>query len=315
MPFSLTGAPATFSYVIADKLSDLLAKLEIELLDDDGGMAGDNFEGMMTRTHLFFERVRKTCLSLSAKKSQFFMAEIIFAGARVGPDSVQVDSTKLTAVVDWRQPPDLLNLSSFIGLAGYFHDLIKGYARIAQPLTNLIWNADIPKGAGKSVYCAALRKVKLANIWTENHKKAFLGLKKCLTSDPVLQAPQFDGTPFIVTSDGCQEGFGTILAQHIVETRPGGKVIKKLHPIAYASKHTSPSKARYKPFMLEFTTLKFALDKFDDIIWGFPVEIETDCQALRDVVMSDELNATHGATIFSHIKSLMSVIFLAASIL
>jgi hypothetical protein len=51
--------------------------------------------------------------------------------------------------------------------------------------------------------------------------------------------------------------------------------------------------ARYKPFLLEFATLKFALDKFDDIIWGFPVEIETDCQALRDVLMSDNLNATH----------------------
>ena len=39
--------------------------------------------------------------------------------------------------------------------------------------------------------------------------------------------------------------------------------------------------------------MKFALDEFDDIIWGFPVEIETDCQALRDVVSSDDLNATH----------------------
>jgi hypothetical protein len=45
--------------------------------------------------------------------------------------------------------------------------------------------------------------------------------------------------------------------------------------------------------LLEFAALKFALDKFDDIIWGFPIEIETDCQALRDVILSDELNATH----------------------
>lgn len=220
MPSGLTGAPATFSYVITDKLGDLLVKLEIKLLVDDSGMAGDNFEGMMTRTRSFFKHIHETCLSLSTKKSQFFMTEIIFAGACVGPDGVQVDSTKLTAVVDWRQPSDLLNLLSFIGLADYFHDLIKGYARIAQPLTNLIRSADIPKGTGKSVYCAALHKVKLANIWMENHKKAFLGLKKCLTSDLVLQAPQFDGTPFIVTSDGCQEGFSAMLAQRVVETRP-----------------------------------------------------------------------------------------------
>jgi RNase H-like domain found in reverse transcriptase len=50
---------------------------------------------------------------------------------------------------------------------------------------------------------------------------------------------------------------------------------------------------RYKPFLLEFTALKFTLDKFDSIIWGFPVKIETDCQALQDIVQSDDLNATH----------------------
>ena len=84
-----------------------------------------------------------------------------------------------------------------------------------------------------------------------------------------------------------------MLAQKFTETRPGGKTIQKSHPIAYASKRTSVAEARYKPFMLEFAALKYALDKFSDIIWGFPVEIETDCKALQDVLMSDTLNATH----------------------
>jgi hypothetical protein len=278
---------------VASKLGDLLPKLAIELLVDDGGMAGDDFDTMLDRTHQFFMRVRESSLSLSAKKSEFFMTEIIFAGSRVGPDGVLPDNTKLTAVIDWRQPPHLLNLSSFLGLTGYFRDLIKGYARLAQPLTNLLRAAAVPKNAGKATYRSALRRVKLDNVWTNAHKNAFLGLKIALTSNPVLKAPLFDGTPFIVTSDGCQEGFGAMLAQRFTETRPGGKIIEKLHPIAYASKRTSPSEARYKPFLLEFTALKFALDKFDDTIWGYPIEIETDCQALRDVLLSDELNATH----------------------
>jgi hypothetical protein len=45
--------------------------------------------------------------------------------------------------------------------------------------------------------------------------------------------------------------------------------------------------------LLEFVALKFSLDKFDDIIWGFPIEVEIDCQALQDVLLSPELNATH----------------------
>lgn len=29
------------------------------------------------------------------------------------------------------------------------------------------------------------------------------------------------------------------------------------------------------------------------MVWGFPIEVETDCQALRDVLISDKLNAVH----------------------
>ena len=208
MPFGLTGAPATFAHVTADKLGDLLPKLEIELLVDDGGMAGDEFDSMMDRTRQFFARVRESSLSLSAKKSEFFMTNIIFAGARVGPGGVQPDNTKLTAVVDWREPPDLLNLSRFLSLTGYFRDLVKGYAKMAQPLTDLVRGAAIPRDAGKAAYRAALQKIKLANVWSPAQESAFLNLKKALTSEPVLKAPRFDGTPFIVTSDSCQDGFG-----------------------------------------------------------------------------------------------------------
>ena len=68
MPFRLTGAPATFTHVIASKLGDLLPKLAIELLIDDGSMAGDDFRDMMDRTRKFLLRVRESSLSLLAKK-------------------------------------------------------------------------------------------------------------------------------------------------------------------------------------------------------------------------------------------------------
>ena len=218
IPFGLMGAPTTFAHVVAEKLGDLLPKLNIELLVDDGGMAGDGFEEMMDRTRQFLVRVRESHLSLSAKKSKFFMTEVIFAGSQVGPDGVKPDATKLTAIVGWRQPPDLLNLSRFLGLAGYFRDLVKNYAKIAQPLSDLIRGAAIPKDCGKAAYRAALQAVKLANTWTPAHSVAFLGLKTALTSEPVLKAPRFDGTPFIVTTDGSKDGFGSMLAQHFPET-------------------------------------------------------------------------------------------------
>ena len=55
----------------------------------------------------------------------------------------------------------------------------------------------------------------------------------------------------------------------------------------------SKTEEKYKLFLLEFAALKFGLDKFSDIIWGFPVKVETDCQALCDHLMNNKLNATH----------------------
>lgn len=134
---------------------------------------------------------------------------------------------------------------------------------------------------------------KLKDLWKEEHTKAFLALKAAMTSEPVLKGPKWDGTPFIVTTDGCKDAFGAVLTQKFETVLPSGKVVKCSHPIAFASKRTSKTEEKYKLFLLEFAALKFGLDKFTDIIWGFPVEIETDCQALRDHLMNDKLSVTH----------------------
>jgi hypothetical protein len=55
----------------------------------------------------------ESSLSLSVEKSGFFIMEIIFTGSVVGPNGVKPDTTKITTVVDWQQPADVLNLSWF----------------------------------------------------------------------------------------------------------------------------------------------------------------------------------------------------------
>jgi len=134
---------------------------------------------------------------------------------------------------------------------------------------------------------------KLEPTWNEAHDKAFIHLKAVITTEPVLKGPKWDGSPFVVTTDGCKDGFAGVLAQRFKTTLPSGRTVNKLHPIGFTSKRTSHTEEKYKPFLLEFTALKFSLDKFSNIIWGFPVEIETDCQALRDVMLNDKLNAAH----------------------
>lgn len=294
MPFGATGAPASFNHVMAENLADVATSIGMELFVDDAGLAGSDFDTLLNRLRVFLQRARERTMSIAPAKTTLFADQVVFAGSRIGSQGVQPDPEKVDAVVRWEQPPDLLNLSSFLGLTGYFRDLIPGYANTARPLTDLLRRAGLNKTMGKQAYRNALKNFKLtASRWGPEEVRAFLALKIALTSDPVLRAPIFDGTPFIVTTDGCKDGFGGTLAQEMDTTLPSGKRIRKRHPIVFTFKHTSPSEEKYPPFLLEFAALKYALDQFSDIIWGSPIEIETDCQALRDVIMNPHLNVTH----------------------
>ena len=53
------------------------------------------------------------------------LTEAVFAGARVGPTGIKPDLTKLTVILDWKQPTYLQNLAAFTGLKDYFRLLIK----------------------------------------------------------------------------------------------------------------------------------------------------------------------------------------------
>lgn len=293
MPFGVTGGPSEFGHVTGERFHNLIARSILELFVDDGGMASDSFEEGIEKLRALFDRVRREKMSLSPSKLKLFMTEAVFAGAQVGPQGVSPDSAKLTAIVDWPIPEDASHLEGFLGLTSYFRDLIKGYAQIESPLRNLLRQVPIPAGRKKHKYQQIMKTFKLKDTWTADRTKTLITLKARLISEPVLSAPVYDGTPFILTTDGSKDAFAGVLSQRIKSTLPGGKVVTRLHPIAFASKRTSVSEEKYKPFLIEFAALKYSFDKFSDIVYGYPVEVETDCQALRDVLMNDKLSATH----------------------
>ena len=293
MPFGVTGGPSEFGHVTGERLYDLIAQSILELFVDDGGMAADSFEEGLKKLRMLLDRVRREKMSLSPSKLKLFMTEAVFAGAQVGPQGVSPDTNKLTAIVDWPIPEDASHLEGFLGLTSYFRDLIRGYAQLEGPLRNLLRQVPIPAGTKKHKYQQIMKAFKLKDTWKPEHTKTFISLKARLISEPVLSAPVYDGTPFILTTDGCKDAFAGVLSQKIKSTLPGGKEVTRLHPIAFASKRTSTSEEKYKPFLLEFAALKYSFDKFTDIVYGYPVEVETDCQALRDILMNDKLSATH----------------------
>ncbi|TFK60715.1 hypothetical protein BDN72DRAFT_828715, partial [Pluteus cervinus] len=69
----------------------------------------------------------------------------------------------------------------------------------------------------------------LAEKWKEKHTETFLLLKAKLTTEPVLKGPRWDGSPFILTTDGCKDAFGAMLTQRSETVLPNGSTVKRIH--------------------------------------------------------------------------------------
>jgi hypothetical protein len=307
MPFGLTGAPATFGELIAIALDDMIGKELVNWMDDIC-LPGDDFTTKLGNLRKFFTRCREKTLSLSPLKTKLFFTDVLFAGVMVGPSGIKPNLDKVAAFVNWPVPEDVKDLMAFLGLTNYFRRLINDYARIAAPLTDLTRNLqiDVPKTNWKSrkgAYKRALEAASLKDKWKPEHQKAFITLKVLLSQELVLQSPQYDGRVFCVTTDGSGEGLAGWLSQAFNEVDKNGKTITCWYPISFCSKRTSTSEARYEPFLLEFAALKYCIDEFEPYIFGSPIEIETDCQALRDCLLKDKLNTHHSRwmeSILSH---------------
>ena len=72
---------------------------------------------------------------------------------------------------------------------------------------------ELPKKYTKSIYLWIMANHSLKDKWTEAHTKAFIDLKAEMTAELVLRGPKWDGTPFIITTDGSQDALGAVLTQ------------------------------------------------------------------------------------------------------
>ena len=83
---------------------------------------------------------------------------------------IQVDPSKVEAVVSWRRPRSITDIRSFLELAGYYKRFIPSFSFLALPLTELT-----RKG--------------ISFVWDDNCEQSFQELKIRLTSTLVLIVP------------------------------------------------------------------------------------------------------------------------------
>jgi hypothetical protein len=105
----------------------------------------------------------------------------------------------------------------------------------------------------------AMKGHSLEGLWTKEHGHAFLRLKIARTFEPILKGPKFDGTPFVITTDGCKFRFAGTLTQqqHDGFTQREGGLAPPSGCVCF-EKNISTIEEHYQPYILDFATLKYS---------------------------------------------------------
>jgi hypothetical protein len=225
MSFGFTKAPAYFMYLMNKVFIEYLDKFTVVFIDDIL-IFSKNEEEHDEHLRLVLQKLRENQLYAKLNKYEFWLKEVSFLGLIISEGGISIDPSKVKDVLSWNTPQNILDIRSFLGLAGYYRRFIKGFSKISKPMPEL------------------LEKSKTFE-WTPRHEASFQELKKRLTTAPVLTMPDME-KPFSIYCDASGQGLGCVLMQDG-------------HVVAYASRQLRKHEEKYPTHDLELAAIVHAL--------------------------------------------------------
>jgi hypothetical protein len=134
-----------------------------------------------------------------------------------------------------------------LGLTGYYQKFIREFGIIVVPLTRL------------------LRRDAFA--WDDDGAMAFRALKAVLTTEPVLQMPDFN-KPFTVDTDASGSGFDVVLHQGV-------------GPLTFFSRPFAAHHLKLAAYERELIGVVQAVRHWRPYLWGHHFVIHTDHFSLK----------------------------------
>ena len=115
-----------------------------------------------------------------------------FLGVVIGQGKIKMEKDKVAGVLNWPVPKTVKDVRKFLGLANYYRQFVKDFAKLARPLNNLTRKDEKWR-------------------WREEQQKALKQLKTVFTSRPLLVAPNLD-KEFRVEADASNFATGGVLS-------------------------------------------------------------------------------------------------------
>jgi hypothetical protein len=256
MSFGLTNPPTYFMYLMNKVFMKYLDKFMVVFIDDIL-ILSKNDEEHNEHLHLVFQQLRENQLYAKLNKCEFWLKEVSFLGHIISEGGISVDPSKVKDVLSWNTLQNVLDIISFLGLAGYYRRFIKGFSKIFKPMIELLEK-------GKTFE------------WTPRREDSFQELKKILAMTPVLTMPNME-KPFSLYCDLSGQGLGCVLVQDG-------------HVVAYASRQLRKYEEKYPTHDLVLAAMVHALKIWRHYTIGKRCEVYSDHKSLKYIFTQPDLN-------------------------
>ena len=196
-------------------------------------------------------------------KCEFLKDQVDYLGFEVSPRGIQASPDKAKAIIEWPRPKNVHDVRSFLGLASYYRQFVRGFSEMSSPLT-------------------ALTRAGVEWDGSQAQHQSFNRLKLALTTAPVLKLPDFE-RQFVVTTNANDAVVGAILEQDFGNG---------LRPVAFASRKLNDAEMRYSAYEWELLGIVWALAQWKHFCRGpHAVIIQRDHAPLRHLPNQASINA------------------------
>ena len=249
--FGISSAPEVYQHVIQLALSDCEGVANIS---DDIIVHGKTTKEHDERLNRVLENLKEKKLTLNAEKCKFHMTKLVFMGLMLTTKGIGPTEEKVKAIVEAREPQNVSEVRSFLGLANYNAWFIPDFATVTEPLRRLTKKGVCFKFGGEQ-------------------RKAFNELKSRLASAETLGYFNKDARTLII-ADASPVGLGAVLVQE----QQGRKRV-----ISYASKSLSDVEKQYSQTEKEALAVVWACERFHVYLYGIEFELYTDHKPLETI--------------------------------
>ena len=253
VPFGLRSAPAWAQQQLREQLQRNQGTRKLVNFLDDITYGSDDIEDSVGT----FRELLKFCVAnkikLKRSKCTLGVGAVKALGFVVNEQGKWIDPDRVLSLLKLPKASTPKELKQLLGSFGFVRQFLVDSAKVCDPMFDLL-----KKNAKFS--------------WTRVHDEALEKLKECVATAPCLG--QIDPSKVVYARvDASDIGVGCVLYQMVKDQEAGRELPKA---IAYASRRFSPAERRWALCEREGYSTKFVWEKFQSLLQGLPVVIETD---------------------------------------